>query len=102
LNNATPLNNAIALRSPMGYCNDKEWDIGTAMSENLQAVLSERAAERRLRMTAHIAANWSAADDWDLEFWQRQGPEARLSALVALRNDVTAIRGKDSAMERED
>ena len=72
------------------------------MSENVQAVLSERAAERRRRMTAHIAANWSDADDWDLEFWQRQGSEARLSALVALRNDVAAIRGKDSALEWED
>lgn len=72
------------------------------MRENLQSVLSERAAERRRRITAHIAANWSEADDWDLEFWQRQGPEARLSALVALRNDLTAIRGKDSALDWED
>lgn len=77
-------------------------DTGAAMSDNLQSVLSERAAERRRRMTVHIAANWSEADDWDLEYWQRQGPEARLSALVALRNDVTAIRGKDSALEWED
>lgn len=53
-------------------------------------------------MTAHIAANWRDADDWDLEFWQRQGSEARLSALVALRNDVAAIRGKNAPLEWED
>lgn len=50
-------------------------------------------------MTAHIAADWSDADDWDLEFWQRQGPEARLSALVALRNDLAAVRGADFQWE---
>lgn len=53
-------------------------------------------------MTVHIAADWHDADDWDLEFWQRQGPEARLSALVALRNDVAAVRGNDSDLEWDD
>lgn len=72
---------------------------GDAMSGIAPAVLSDRAAERRRRMTAHIAADWSDADDWDLEFWQRQGPEARLSALVALRNDLAAVRGADFQWE---
>lgn len=72
------------------------------MSEIDHAVLSERAAERRRRMTVHIAADWNDADDWDLEFWQRQGPEARLSALVALRNDLAAVRGVDSDLEWDD
>jgi hypothetical protein len=67
-----------------------------------QAVLSERAAERRRRMTAHIAADWNDAEDWDLQFWQRQGPEARLSALVALRNDLVAVRGTDALLDWED
>ena len=72
------------------------------MNEPNHAVLSERAAERRRRMTVHIASGWDDADDWDLEFWQRQGPEARLSALVALRNDLVAVRGTDSELDWED
>jgi len=72
------------------------------MSESNHAVLSERAAERRRRMTVHIASGWDDADDWDLEFWQRQGPEARLSALVALRNDLVAVRGTDPELEWEE
>ena len=76
--------------------------MGAAMSEINHAVLSERAAERRRRMTVHIAADWNDADDWDLDFWQRQGPEARLSALVALRNDLAAVRGTDSELQWED
>jgi hypothetical protein len=72
------------------------------MNEIDRAVLSERAAERRRRMTVHIAADWNDAEDWDLQFWQRQGPEARLSALVALRNDLVAVRGTDARLEWED
>jgi len=53
-------------------------------------------------MTAHIAADWNDAEDWDLQFWQRQGPEARLSALVALRNDLVAVRGTDALLDWED
>lgn len=71
------------------------------MSEIEHEVLSERAAERRRRMTVHIASDWKDAEDWDLEFWQRQGPEARLSALVALRNDLAAVRGTNSDLEWE-
>ncbi len=53
-------------------------------------------------MTAHVAANWREAEDWDLDFWQRQGAEARLSALVALRNDLAAIRGTGAALDGDD
>ena len=28
------------------------------------------------------------AEAWDLEFWQTAGPDARLSALVAIHEDV--------------
>lgn len=72
------------------------------MSELANTVISARVAERRQRITAHIASNWDDADDWDLAFWQRQGPEARLSALVALRNDLLAIRGTDSDLQWDD
>lgn len=72
------------------------------MSKNEDTGLLARSEERRHRITAHVASNWADADDWDLEFWQRQGPEARLSALVALRNDLIAVRGSDSILEWND
>lgn len=64
--------------------------------------LSSRALERRNRITAHLAKNWKDAEDWDLDFWQRQGPEARLSALVALRNDLIAVRGNNPDLNWDD
>lgn len=81
----------------------KEQDRPRATSKPGQtAALAERAEERRRRMTAHVAANWREAEDWDLDFWQRQGAEARLSALVALRNDLAAIRGTGAALDGDD
>lgn len=53
-------------------------------------------------MTGHIATDWRDADEWDLDFWQRQGAEARLSALVALRRDLVAVRGENASLEWED
>ncbi|MEW6665163.1 MAG: hypothetical protein AB1512_08080 [Thermodesulfobacteriota bacterium] len=43
-------------------------------------------AERRKRLVADHAANFEGAEKRDLDFWQRQSPEMRLSALVAARS----------------
>ncbi len=43
------------------------------------------------RMTTHRAADYADADVWDLKYWQDQGPEARLSALIALHEDVNKV-----------
>jgi hypothetical protein len=51
----------------------------------------ERAAERRSRMVGHRAANFEEAEAWDLDFWQSQSPEQRLSALAAMRRDVDKV-----------
>jgi len=51
----------------------------------------ERAIERRKRIVGNIAANFEEADKWDLEFWQRQTPQARLSALMSIRDDIAKI-----------
>jgi hypothetical protein len=51
----------------------------------------ERAAERRSRMVAHRAANFEEAEAWDLDFWQSQSPEQRLSALAGIRRDVDKV-----------
>jgi hypothetical protein len=32
-----------------------------------------------------------------LEFWQRQTPEARWSALVAIRDDIRRVKGRNKA-----
>jgi len=50
--------------------------------------LKERAAIRRSKMVVNRAANFEEAEAWDLDFWQRQSPEQRLSAFVAIRRDV--------------
>jgi len=60
--------------------------------------LKERSADRRKRITGHLAKDFDDAEEWDLEFWQRQTPEERLSALVAIHRDIEAIvRGRESA-----
>jgi hypothetical protein len=61
--------------------------------------LKERSAARRKRIVGHIARNFEDAEQWDLEFWQSQTPEMRLSALVAIRNDILAVRGNDPSFD---
>ena len=72
------------------------------MSGSDDTARARRAAERRGRLTAHTASDWRDAEDWDLLFWQRQGAEARLSALVALRQDLIAVRGEGADLDWED
>ncbi len=57
----------------------------------------ERAASRRRRIVAHRTSSYAEADLWDLQFWQRQTPEARLSALVAIREDIRRVKGRNEA-----
>ena len=57
--------------------------------------IEERSAQRRKRIVGHIAKDFADAEKWDLEFWQSQTPQMRLSALVAIRNDIAAVRGND-------
>jgi hypothetical protein len=54
--------------------------------------IKERSSLRRKRMVVHRARGFKDAEKWDLDFWQAQGPEARLSALVAIREDMRKIR----------
>ncbi len=53
--------------------------------------IRERSAARRRRIVAHRAASFEDAEQWDLDYWQRQTPEQRLSALVAIRKDVATV-----------
>lgn len=62
----------------------------------------QRAAERSRCIRAHTAANWADAARWDLEFWQLQSPQDRLSALVALRNDLEAVHGDLTSLDWSD
>lgn len=55
--------------------------------------IEERSAQRRKRMVAHVARSFEEAERWDLEYWQSRTPEERLSALVAIRRDIEAVRG---------
>ena len=53
--------------------------------------LAQRSALRRQRMKSHRATSFADAERWDLLFWQEQTPEDRLSALVAIRDDVRKV-----------
>ncbi len=44
---------------------------------------------------AHRTKSHAEADALDLEFWPRQTPEARLSALVAIREDIRRVKGRN-------
>jgi hypothetical protein len=55
------------------------------------AALAARSRLRRERIVAHRASGHVDAEAWDLDFWQSQSPEERLSALVAIRRDVEAV-----------
>lgn len=56
--------------------------------------MAERASQRRKRIVVHRAHGWEDAERWDLEYWQKQTPQARLSALVAIREDIRRVKGK--------
>lgn len=74
-------------------------------SKNAQfdaAGMAQRAAERRKRIVGHIATSWEDAENWDLEFWQSQTPEMRLSALVAIHRDIVAVHGRNVDFDEED
>jgi hypothetical protein len=53
--------------------------------------IKERSAARRAKMVVNRAASFEEAEAWDLDFWQRQSPEQRLSAFVAIRRDVDKV-----------
>jgi hypothetical protein len=61
--------------------------------------LEERTAARRKRMKSHRAKNFADAERWDLLFWQELSPEDRLSAFVALRNDVKKVQEAKRSQE---
>jgi hypothetical protein len=61
------------------------------------ATMAARSRLRRERIVAHRASGHADAETWDLEFWQSQSPEDRLSALVAIRRDIEAVeRGRQN------
>ena len=57
----------------------------------MKTTLAERSRLRRMRIKAHRSHGFDEADRWDLEFWQKQSPEDRLSALVAIHRDVAKV-----------
>ena len=54
--------------------------------------IEQRSALRRKKIVAHRATSFADAERWDLAFWQSQTPQARLSALVAIRQDVAKVQ----------
>jgi hypothetical protein len=64
------------------------------------SALEERSRRRRESIVGHRATSYADAEAWDLDFWQRQGPEARLSALVAIRREVELVEAARDAADR--
>ncbi len=65
--------------------------------------IEERSRRRRERIEVHRAASFADAEAWDLDYWQRRTPEERLSALVAIRQDVAlAETAREHAAEPSD
>jgi len=71
------------------------------ISKAEEAAMARRARARRKRIVGHYAKSWEDAEKWDLEFWQKQGPEMRLSALVDLRNELALVHGRNTAFDDE-
>jgi len=61
-------------------------------SSSTQDALRKRSEERRTRMVSHKARHFSDAEDWDLKYWQQQGPEERLRAFLAIREDIAKVQ----------
>lgn len=53
--------------------------------------IKARSKQRANRMSTYHAKGHADAEAWDLQFWQDQGPEARLSALIAIHEDVDTV-----------
>lgn len=71
------------------------------MTTKEEKAFAKRAAERRKRIVGHVAKDWADAERWDLEFWQSQTPEMRLSALVELREDIDLVAGRNRMFDDE-
>ena len=65
------------------------------------SAMKRRAVERRKRIVGNVAKSFAEAEQWDLEFWQKQTPEMRLSALVDLREDLALIPGRNRMFDNE-
>jgi len=59
--------------------------------EEIIVSIAERTKQRKQRIVSNRSHSFEEAEHWDLEFWQKQSPEARLSALVAIRRDVLKV-----------
>ena len=64
------------------------------------STLEERAEHRRRRMAVNVAHSPEEAEAWDLRFWQEAGPDARLSALVAIHEDLALVIAARTAAAR--
>jgi hypothetical protein len=63
--------------------------------------MKERSELRKKRMVSYSARDFADAERWDLEFWQNQSPDTRLSALVAIRNDVLKVIGSRKSQPKK-
>ena len=71
------------------------------LTDSEERAIKQRAIERQKRIVVNVANNFAEAEQWDLEFWQKQTPAMRLSALVELREDLALIPGRNRMFDDE-
>jgi len=74
--------------------------MNNALEGDSAMAMKDRSEERRKRIVMHRAKDFDDAEKWDLEFWQQQTPEERLSALVAIRRDVAMVEKAKARVKR--
>jgi hypothetical protein len=57
----------------------------------MEMSIEKRSQDRKRRIVAHLSHSFEEAERWDLEYWQSLPPASRLSALVAIRQDIEKV-----------
>jgi len=71
-----------------------------SLDPSVKNALADRGKKRRFSVKTHRAKNFEEAEAWDLAYWQEVGPEARLDAYMAIRDDVEKVNRARDAYRR--
>ena len=72
-----------------------------SLTSKEERAMKRRAVERRKRIVGNVAKNFAKADQWDLEFWQKQTPEMRLLTVAVVREHVRMMPGRNKMFDHE-
>ncbi len=72
-----------------------------ALTVEEERAMKRRAVERRKRIVGNVAKNFAEAEQWDLEFWQKQTPAMRLLTVAVVREHVKMMPGRNKMFDHE-